>query len=93
MTAVSVCEVIRDPKLHMGAPVAVGPAEIVHCDLELKRIDIAAGGGKLMVSLSELVEGIPAERLGVGQMVSSVTGLVRKQARRTYFAASHIVLQ
>ena len=29
------CEVIRDPASHMGLPVAVDPAEIVHCDLGL----------------------------------------------------------
>lgn len=86
------CEVIRDPASHMGLPVAVGPAEIVHCDLGLRRIDIAADGGRLVVNLSEVGADI-TEGLSVGQRVTSVSGLVKKQARRTYFAASRITLQ
>ena len=86
------CEVIRDPASHMGLPVAVGPAEIVHCDLGLRRIDIAADGGRLVVNLSEVGADI-TEGLSVGQRVTSVSGLVKKQARRTYFAASRIMLQ
>ena len=83
---------IRDPASHMGLPVAVGPAEIVHCDLGLRRIDIAADGGRLVVNLSEVGADI-TEGLSVGQRVTSVSGLVKKQARRTYFAASRIMLQ
>ena len=87
------CEVIRDPASHMGLPVAVGPAEIVHCDLGLRRIDIAADGGRLVVNLSELVGADITKGLSVGQRVTSVSGLVKKQVRRTYFAASRITLQ
>jgi len=89
---VSVCQVIRDPKLNMGQSIDVGPAEIVLCDLELDRIDIAAGGGKLIVKIAGL-DSVEKMKLTPGQTVACVSGVVAKQARRTFFVASKIIMQ
>jgi len=87
---ISVCQIIKDPARHMGPAISVGPADIVFCDLELERIDIAAEGGKLVVKIGG-VEGM--RQLRVGQKVSRVTGVVTKQARRTFLVAHSIASQ
>jgi len=91
---ISVCQIIKDPARHMGPAISVGPATIVFCDVELERIDIAAEGGKLVVKIGG-VEGIAAlsRELRVGQKVSRVTGVVTKQARRTFLVAHSITSQ
>ena len=87
---ISVCQIIKDPARHMGPAISVGPADIVFCDLELERIDIAAEGGKLVVKIGG-VEGM--RELRVGQTVLRVTGVVTKQARRTFLVAHSIASQ
>lgn len=60
---------------------------IAFLDLKLQRMDVAKDGGKLVIRLTELQDGVG---LSEGQGVT-VIGILRKEQRRTFLEATEII--